>query len=199
MASDFPDIRLPAGLLRWRGSNAPNSIMTSKQVVILHVDDSPSDRLLFRAVLEQMGMAGSLRSVDDGGEAIAYLNGKGKFADRKLYPWPSVIITDIQMPVIDGLVLLRMLKANPDWATVPVIVLSSSEDPEHQRLARSLGANSYLVKPNSFRDLFSIIEVASRKFRPRGAGTPNGKPTNSERRFGMKVVRQPEPPSPEAA
>jgi CheY-like chemotaxis protein len=173
--------------------------MASKPIVILHVDDSPSDRLLFRAVLDQIGLGASLQSLEDGAEALAYLSGEGKFADRNLYPWPSVIITDLQMPVIDGLALLGMLKANPKWATIPAIVLSSSEDPEHRRLAASLGANSYLIKPSSFRDLFKIVEMASKKFRPGRTGAPNGKPKMIERRSGMKVVHQPEPPGPQAA
>src|SRR5258706_16393617 len=119
-------------------------------VVVLHIDDNATDRVLVRVVLNRIGISGSVFSLEDGAEGLAYLKGEGKFSDRNLYPWASVIITDLQMPGIDGLTLLRMIKDNPGWATIPVVILSASEDPAHRQCAHELGASTYLVKPHSF-------------------------------------------------
>jgi len=157
-------------------------------VVVVHIDDNATDRVLVRVVLNLIGINGSVLSLEDGAEGLAYLKGEGKFSDRDLYPWPSVIITDLQMPGIDGLTLLRMIKDNPGWASIPVVILSASEDPAHRQRAHELGASTYLVKPHSFTDLVDVITLASGKVRNPGNRT-------TRRKAGPRVSRKGEPHS----
>jgi CheY-like chemotaxis protein len=98
-------------------------------------------------------------SVNDGLEAIAYMMGEGEYADRVKYPYPSFIITDLNMPGADGFEVLRHLKANPSWAVIPTVVLTSSVDPDDVRTAYSLGASSYHRKPVGYEELLLQIEI----------------------------------------
>lgn len=79
--------------------------------------------------------------------------GEGKFADREAYPFPTLIITDLNMPHGDGFHVLEFLRGNPEWRVVPRIVLSSSEDDDDIRTAFLLGASAYHVKRSTATEL----------------------------------------------
>ena len=95
----------------------------------------------------------------NGLEAIAYMMGESHYSDRLKYPYPSFITTDLKMPGADGFAVLEHLKANPAWAIIPTVVLSSSEDPDDIRTAYLLGASSYHVKPTTFDELQSQLRI----------------------------------------
>ena len=82
-----------------------------------------------------------------GNEAIAYIIGEGKFSDRKTYPFPSLIILDLNMEDGHGFDVLEFMQANPGWNVVPRILFSSSDDDDDVRTAYFLGANVYHLKP----------------------------------------------------
>ncbi len=90
--------------------------------------------------------------VEDGGEAIRYLEGSGCFADRERYPVPNVILLDLKMPRINGFEFLEWLRSKSprEYRFIPVVVMSSSALKADVDRAYSLGANSYLVKPVSW-------------------------------------------------
>lgn len=129
--------------------------MTSNdEAEILLVEDNPRDAELTQRGLKKRNLTNPLAWVKDGAEALAYLFGPGADATTPLLRHPKIILLDLKLPKIDGLEVLRHLKANPHARTIPVVVLTSSQ--EEQDIVRSyeLGVNSYIVKPVSF-DNFS--------------------------------------------
>jgi len=126
---------------------------------ILLVDDNPTDLEFIKKAFKRCGEIGSIQSVNGGLQAIAYMMGEGIYSDRAKYPYPSFIVTDLKMPDGDGLEVLEHLKANPLWAIIPTIVLTSIADPDDIRSAYMLGASSYHVKPIVFNDLCSLIKI----------------------------------------
>src|SRR5688500_11343973 len=93
---------------------------------ILIVDDNPRDITLFQAALENCGLRAPLQVASRGQEAIAYLRGDGPWAQRKNYPLPSIVFTDLNMPVADGFELLAWLRDHPEHRQMPIIVLTTS-------------------------------------------------------------------------
>src|SRR5207237_5408569 len=102
-----------------------------------------------------------LQVVTDGQEAIHYLRGEGKYADRGLYPLPKLIVMDIKMPRRTGFEVLEAVKGDgKPLRRIPIVIVSASDSPEDINRAYELGANAYMVKPVDFRaveHLFSSI------------------------------------------
>lgn len=114
---------------------------------ILLADDSLDEQFLTQRVLTKILPAGStVRVVSSGNEAIAYMIGEGIFSDRESYPFPTLVITDLNMPEGDGFDVLEFIGSNPGWSVVPRIVLSSSDDQDDVRTAFYLGASAYHLK-----------------------------------------------------
>jgi CheY-like chemotaxis protein len=128
--------------------------VTTRACVFLYVEDSPDDVVFLEHAFRKKGY-GELHSLSDGQEAIEYLNGEGKYADREKNPLPDVILLDLKMPRVDGFGFLKWLheKAPADLRRVPVIVMSTSDDPGDVNRAYDLGVNCYLTKPVDW-DLF---------------------------------------------
>ncbi len=122
-------------------------------------DDSESDRFFVQRALDSSGVGIFFRGVNDGQEAITYLQGKKPFEDRHEFPFPNILLVDLKMPGMDGFDLLRWLRANPGCQVIPTIVFSSSgiESDVHQ--AYALGANAFIVKPTSPGDLTRLIQL----------------------------------------
>jgi CheY-like chemotaxis protein len=127
--------------------------------LILLIDDAPDDQELIERALSSLGGDLKIQILNDGLEAIAYMMGEGKFADRALYPYPTFIITDLKMPGADGFAVLEHIKGNPAWAVIPTLVLSSSEDPDDIRTAYLLGASSYQVKAMTYKALVAQMKI----------------------------------------
>ena len=125
--------------------------------VILYADDEPDDVFFMRRAFEQAGIEQPLHTVHDGSEAIAYLSGQGQYTDRKLYPLPSLILLDLNMPRSSGFDVLNWIRATPALAALPVLVMSSSGQECDIKCASLLGANGYLVKPGKPEDLLGIV------------------------------------------
>lgn len=121
--------------------------MKDTRRVILIVDDNESDRFLLERTLKQLDDHLTIRHAGDGVHAIEYLDGKGDFADRDRFPFPSFIFVDLKMPRLDGLAVLQHLKRNPKWAIVPTLIFSGSADLDDVKKAFLLGACAYHVKP----------------------------------------------------
>lgn len=115
---------------------------------ILIIDDDFDERFLIRRALQKALRPGStINLVHSGSEAIAYMIGEGKFADRENFPFPSLVITDLKMPGGDGFEVLEFMQANPGWNVVPRVVFSSSSNDDDVRTAYFLGASVYHLKP----------------------------------------------------
>lgn len=121
---------------------------------ILLVDDDFDERFLSDRILQKIiPEPGSIHQATCGNEAIAYMIGEGKFADRKTYPFPTLVITDLNMEDGDGFDVLEFMQHNPAWSVVPRIVFSSSDDDDDVRTAYALGASVYHLKPSPPREL----------------------------------------------
>lgn len=144
--------------------------MTLTGQTILIADDNDDDRFLIERALKRAASGLSVQSVASGQEAVAYLNGAGTYADRRLFPYPSFVITDCEMPDGDGFSVLRRLQASAP-APVRVMMLSSSDDPEHSRRAYGLGASSYCIKP---QDATALVPIVSKFLDPPARETVNG-------------------------
>ena len=95
---------------------------------ILVIDDDPNDLMLIQSAFQAVGVASRVQTAGSGDEAVAYLTGEGKFSDRGVYPYPDFVITDLKMPDGDGFAILEHFKRNPEWAVIPTVVLSGSQD-----------------------------------------------------------------------
>ncbi|MDB6122756.1 MAG: response regulator receiver protein [Pedosphaera sp.] len=133
--------------------------MKSPNAAILLVDDSPDDLDLLKIAFRAAKVANPILSVNSGNEAIAYLNGEGKFADRTTYPYPTFILTDLKMPNGDGFSVLENLKKNPEWAVIPTVVMSGSADHDDIKRSYMLGASSYFIKPGDYDALKVLMQT----------------------------------------
>ena len=104
-------------------------------------------------------MANPVQFVGDGEQALAYLNGEGKYADRKVYPFPGLLLLDIKMPRMNGLEVLAAIRSDPRLKRLVVIFLTSSGQERDIDLAFDLRANSYLMKPGHQEAMGRILET----------------------------------------
>jgi CheY-like chemotaxis protein len=130
-----------------------------RNLTILVVEDDADDAFFLRRALSDEKILNPVQVVANGKEAIAYLLGEGAFADRMVYPFPSVIISDLKMPLFSGFDLLEWLQKHPECIVIPFIVLSSSKLDADVKKAYVLGANAYLVKPRSVAELRKILRT----------------------------------------
>jgi len=125
---------------------------------ILYAEDEENDVYFLADAFEIVGSPHTLKVVRDGQEALDYLSGKGAFADRLLYPLPTLILLDINMPRESGLEVLEWLRQQPHLKSVPALMLTSSSRQEDMDKARLLGAADYLLKPSNPRRLIDLVK-----------------------------------------
>jgi two-component system, response regulator len=119
-------------------------------VDILMVEDNPDDEQLTLRALAKHHLTNKIQVVRDGQEALDYIFCKGRYADRKISDHPHVILLDIKLPLIDGIEVLRRIKADERTRTIPVVMLTSSHEERDLVESYRLGVNSYIVKPVDF-------------------------------------------------
>jgi CheY-like chemotaxis protein len=125
---------------------------------ILLAEDNPDDVLLLKRAFERVHFANPLHVVKDGAEAIAYLSGEGKFADRNRYPLPFILLLDLGMPRRSGFDVLQWVRQRPEFNSMEIAVLTSSKESTDVVKAFECGAASYLVKSADFEDLFDLVK-----------------------------------------
>jgi CheY-like chemotaxis protein len=124
--------------------------MVGQKPLILIVDDNEDDVLLIRVAFEKAGVGSPLRSVRDGTEAIAYLNGDPPYSDRSKHPLPGLVLLDVRMPITGGFEVLKWIRNQARFAQLRVIMLTGSNEIREANSAYKLGANSFMVKPLDF-------------------------------------------------
>lgn len=124
---------------------------------ILLIEDSEDDALLMQRALRKSAITDCVHIAKDGKEAVEYLKGVGPFSNRQEFPLPQLVLLDLQMPEMHGLKVLEWIRAQPEFRSTVVIVLSSSRLPGDVQLAYKLGSNSYLVKPPTLEMLYQTV------------------------------------------
>jgi len=133
--------------------------MDFKHYSILLVEDDPNDIILIKRAFEKTRITNPLQVVEDGEEAISYLAGKGRYADREKYPLPMLLLLDLKLPRKSGHEVLEWLCQQPILKRLTVVVLTSSQQSSDINRAYDLGANSYLVKPVTFDALVEMVKT----------------------------------------
>jgi CheY-like chemotaxis protein len=123
---------------------------------ILAAEDEESDRMILKLAFQGAKLPRPLVIVRDGQEAVDYLGGKGRFADRSAHPLPALVVLDLKMPRMNGFDVLAWLANQPEFKELPAVVLSSSSDESDIRKARQVGAREYFVKPHNLEELIKI-------------------------------------------
>jgi CheY-like chemotaxis protein len=143
---------------RTRGKGSVPALRTPFMPTVLHIDDDPNDTELLQAAARRANVRFSIHSVTDGEQAMAYLNGRGAYANRRLFPFPALVLLDLKMPRATGFDVLQWIRAQPEAGGVPVVIFSGSELQDDIRQAYAVGADSYLVKPIGFNALVKLVQ-----------------------------------------
>ena len=129
----------------------------ARSATILLVEDDPNDALVVRRAAQKTLLGIPLMLVANGEEAIHYLKGEGAYADRRAYPFPDIVLLDLDMPLLNGFEVLRWMREQPRFKRLPVIVLTGSIEDHDANLAYDAGANSYIVKPTDYDQLVETM------------------------------------------
>jgi CheY-like chemotaxis protein len=127
--------------------------------LILLVEDRPDEVELMKQALHQAGITNPLRVLGDGEEAISYFEGRDRYADRDSWPLPRLILLDLKLPKRSGLEVVAWAKRHPRLRRIPSIIVTSSREASDMEKAYAAGANSYLVKPTSFREFVETMKI----------------------------------------
>jgi two-component system response regulator len=121
-----------------------------KERSILLVEDNADDEELTLRALRQANIANEVVVARDGSEALDYLYGSGRYADRDLETMPAVVLLDLKLPKLSGIDVLRKMRSEPSTRLMPVVILTSSSEDEDMVRSYESGANSYVRKPVEF-------------------------------------------------
>jgi len=128
-------------------------------VEILLVEDNPADAEMTLRALRRNNLANKVHWVKDGEQALEYMFRTGTYASRAPAVVPKLVMLDIKMPKVDGIEVLRRVKANEETRTVPVVVMTSSNEERDVVDSYRLGVNSYIVKPVDFEKFTETARV----------------------------------------
>ena len=131
--------------------------MSDSAVEILLVEDNPNDVELTLRVLQKNNISNRIHVVRDGAEALEFVFCTSAYADRSIENGPKVILLDLKLPKVDGLDVLRQIKADPRTKAIPVVVLTSSREERDIVESYRLGVNSYIVKPVDFEQFTEAV------------------------------------------
>jgi len=132
--------------------------MNSNEKVILLVEDNSDDEALTKRALKKNNIMNHLVVARDGVEALDYLFGTGAHAGRDLSVMPTLILLDLKLPKVDGLDVLKRLRADARTQLLPVVVLTSSKEEQDLLRSYSIGVNSYIRKPVDFEQFMEAVK-----------------------------------------
>ena len=132
--------------------------MQIKNFTVLLVEDDLNDIFLVKRAFKMAQLLTPLEVVTDGEEAVHYLTGQGKYSDRETHPLPRLIVMDIKMPRMSGFDVLEWIKHDGVLRRIPIVIVSSSDDPRDINRAYELGANAYMVKPMDYRAVEHLFQ-----------------------------------------
>ena len=129
--------------------------MMKKKFVLL-IEDNPDDVELTLRAFRRNNIANKIVVLEDGEKAVDFLYGNGEFKDRDISDHPSIILLDLKLPKLDGIEVLRRIKADEVLKLIPVIILTSSREEQDLVNSYSFGANSYIRKPVDFNEFMEV-------------------------------------------
>ena len=124
---------------------------------ILVAEDNEDDVFLLRQAFRKVPNAAMLHVVSDGAEAVDWLKGNGKYAERSLFPTPDLVLLDLNMPRLNGFEVLTEVRRDPRCGRTTVHMLTTSTRIDDVERAYELGANSYVIKPNRVDELVAFV------------------------------------------
>lgn len=133
--------------------------MPDQTTEVLLVEDSADDVAFFVRTFERAGLTARLHAIPDGAEALEFLFATGRYVGRNLAIKPKLIVLDLKLPKVSGLEVLRRLKGAPETKSIPVVVLSSSQEERDLIESYTLGVNSYVVKPMDFDQFAASVQA----------------------------------------
>jgi len=125
--------------------------------IIMLVEDNPDDEELTLRALRKGNIANEVFVARDGTEALDFLFGTGKHAGNKPLPMPAVVLLDLKLPKLNGIDVLKRMRADPRTKLIPVVVLTSSSEDEDMIKSYQSGANSYVRKPVEFSSFVNAV------------------------------------------
>ena len=125
-----------------------------RQIEVLLVEDDPGDVMMTREAFHDYKLHNELHVVSDGAEAMAFLRQEGDYAGR---PRPDLVLLDLNLPRMDGRQVLEAIKSDPELASIPVVVLTTSENEDDVLRSYSLHANAYVTKPVDFQRFIEVV------------------------------------------
>jgi len=144
--------------IRRQDRRAEEYTMTFRKGEILQVDDSPADVELTVHALKQGGLATSIAVAEDGEQALDYLFCRGIHQGRSPCDRPSLILLDLNLPKVDGLQVLKTLRADQRTRAIPIVILTSSKEPKDLIAGYKLGASAFIQKPVDFEEFRKTIQ-----------------------------------------
>ncbi len=129
--------------------------MTNKTILL--VEDNADDEKLTVRALKKNSVANELFIARDGAQALDYIFGTGEHVGRNIHDLPAVILLDLKLPKIDGLEVLRRIRADDRTKSLPIVILTSSKEEQDLIGSYSLGANSYIRKPVDFNQFIEAV------------------------------------------
>lgn len=133
----------------------------AKPIAILVAEDDADDRMLLQDAFEESRLSNDLRFVEDGEQLISYLRREGEYADPSKYPFPGLILLDLNMPKLDGREALKIIKTDPSLQRIPIIALTTSNAEEDIVRTYGLGVSSFICKPVTFDRLVEVVKALS--------------------------------------
>ncbi len=131
--------------------------MPQQLIELLLVEDNPNDVELTLHALNKNHVANPIQVVRDGAEALDFLFCTGAFAGRDRSVMPKVVLLDLKLPKVDGLEVLRRIKADEHTSKIPIVMLTSSREDRDIHECYELGVNSYIVKPVDFSQFTEAV------------------------------------------
>ena len=131
--------------------------MSDQQIQILLVEDNPNDVKLALHAFKTHNLANRVHVVRDGVEALEFIFGTDRYADRNVAAGPKLILLDLKLPLIDGIEVLRRIKADEKTCMTPVVVMTSSNEDRDMVESYKLGVNSYIRKPVDFNQFTEAV------------------------------------------
>ena len=128
------------------------------EVEILLVEDNDQDAEMTLRALKKQNMANNVHRVEDGQQALHFLFATGPYSERNINAGPRVVLLDLKLPKVDGMEVLRRVKADERTRMIPVVVMTSSNEDRDMVESYKLGVNSFISKPVEFEKFLEVVK-----------------------------------------